>query len=1056
MKAIYFWISFLLALAVSLTISARPFPDFSGEGPARHAVSGTVTDASGAPVIGAGVLVKGTTRGTSTDLDGKYSLEAAPDETLVFSSIGYESVEVQVGNQRGVDVTLLEDATLLDDVVVIGYGAVKKRDVSTAISSIKAEDIANRSITDFRQAMAGKMPGVSVMQLGGDPEGKVMIRVRGIGSATAGNDPLYVIDGVPVDDGLANINANDIESLEVLKDASSAAIYGSRGANGVILVTTKSGASDKVQVSYDGYYAMDKVSKKIPLMDAYEYAQIVKEAHDNAYLDSYPGGTAPNGSRPDSWANYPVEIIPYLNGEPGLTNTDWQDQIFRRASTFSHNVSVSGKTKSVKYYISGNVFTKEGVIIHSDFKKYGLRFNLDGKSGSLRYGANFAPSFSRSNRVDAYGPYGDGGIVQSALTYNPMWPVYNEDGTFNYLGNGYWRIGNDYQHNEILNPVAVATLKKDIVNRLALTGRAFIGVDIIDGLTLQTAIGGSYYGASNERYSPSDLETRTKAYYGMKSNPVSYASAGQHYNWLWENQLTYSKILHKDHSINAVLVHSMQKYSEKSMNVTATDYPNDYIQTIGGGTVTKGNSETTEWSLASVLARAQYSYKGKYMFSAAVRTDGSSRFGKNHRWGLFPSASAAWRISGEDFMAKTRDWLSDLKIRASYGRTGNFQIGNYTHLSTLDGDDYILGENGGGLANGYKPKRIENRDLTWEKTGMVNAGLDASFWNGYLTFTGELYSSLTTDMLLNVPIPSITGYTKTTMNIGKINNRGFELQLGSSHSYSSGLAYSFSANLARNVNTVKALGANDTPIIESGSVEHAYYITEVGKPIGSYYLMVLDGVFKNEEELKAYPHFDNAQPGDFRFVDVNGDGEIDLDKDRAIVGNYMPDFTYGFSGNLQFKGIDFQFAFQGVYGNEILNLNRRYLDNMEGNTNGTIASRNRWVSVDNPGNGQTNRANRKQKGNNLRTSTWHIEDGSYLRLQNLTLGYTLPARLTSRAHISKARVYFSCENLFTLSNYSGYNPEVSNRTSALTPGEDYGTYPLSRSFMFGVNLTVGK
>ncbi len=1048
-----YWISVILALAVSLTMSARPAPDSSGEGPARHPVSGTVTDTYGAPVIGAGVLVKGTTRGASTDLDGKYSIEAAPDEILVFTSIGYESVEVQVGNQSIVDVVLREDSTILDDVVVIGYGAVKKRDVTTAISSIKADEIENHSISDFRQVMAGRMPGVSVMQVGGDPEGNVMVRVRGIGSATAGNNPLYVIDGVPMEDGLTNLNANDIESLEVLKDASSAAIYGSRGSNGVILITTKSGATDKVKISYDGYYALDEVSKKLPLMDAYEYAQIVKEAHDNAYFDAYPGGTAPNGSRPDSWANYPVEIIPYLNGEPGLTNTDWQDAIFRKAQTHSHNLSLSGKTKSIKYFISGSALFKEGIIIHSDFRKFTLRFNLDGKSGRFIYGVNFAPSYSRSNRVDANGPYGDGGIVQSALTYNPMWPIYNEDGSFNFLGNGYWRIGNDYQHNEILNPVAVATLKTDTVHRMAMTGRVFLGIEIIDGLTLKTTFGGSYYGASNNRYSPAELETRGKAYYGMPSNPVGYASAGQRYNWLWENQLSYNKTIRKDHAINAVIVQSLQRNTEKSMNVTATDYPNDYIQTIGGGTVTKGNSETTQWSLASFLARAQYSYKGKYMFSAAIRADGSSRFGKNHRWGVFPSVSAAWRLSGEDFMKPTQSWLSDLKIRASYGMTGNYQIGDYAHMSTLNGDDYILGTNGGSLVSGYKPKRIENPDLTWEKTGMVNAGIDANFWNGYLTFTAEYYYSMTTDMLLNVPVPSITGYTTTLMNIGKINNRGFEFQVGSSHSYSNGFSYSFTANLSRNVNEVKALGPNDTPIIESGSVEHAYYITEVGKPIGCYYLMTVDGVFKDQESLKAYPHFENTQPGDFRFVDVNGDGEIDLDKDRSIVGNYMPDFTYGFGGSLSFKGVDLRFAFQGVYGNEILNLNRRYLDNMEGNTNGTIASRNRWVSEENPGDGMTNRANRKQKGNNLRTSTWHIEDGSYLRLQDLAIGYTFPLKWTSVIHISKARLYVSMQNLFTLTRYSGYNPEVSNRTNALTPGEDYGTYPLSRTYMFGLNLT---
>lgn len=1021
--------------------------------PVKKTVYGTVLDDAGLPVIGAGVVVKGTTRGASTGLDGEFSLEASPKETLVFSSIGYDTVEILVGNQTEINVTMSENTTMLNDVVVIGYGAVKKRDVSTAISSIKAEDIANHPIADFRQAMVGKMPGVSVMQTGGDPEGNsVMVRVRGIGSATAGNDPLYVIDGVPVEDGLSNLNANDIESMEVLKDASSAAIYGSRGSNGVILITTKKGDSDKLKVSYDGYYAMDIVSKKLPMMDAYEYAQIVKEAHDNAYHDAVPGGTDPNGSRSDSWANYPVEIIPYLEGQAGLTNTDWQDEIFRRANTHSHNISLSGKTNSTNYFISGNVLSKEGIIINSDYKKYSLRFNLDGKRGRFKYGVNFAPSYSKSNRVNASGAYGDGGVVQSALAYNPMWPVYNEDGSFNFLGNGYWRIGNDYQHNEILNPVALATLKSDVVSRVAMTGRAFASIDIIDGLTFQTSLGGSYYGASNNRYTSKDLETLGKANYGKKSNPVGYASAAFHYNWLWENQLTYNKTI-KDHVINAILVQSLQKETDKSMNVTATDYPNDYIQTISGGTVSKGSSGTDEWSLASFLARVQYSYKSKYMFSAAIRADGSSRFGKNNRWGFFPSVSAAWRISAEDFMASTRNWLNDLKLRASYGQTGNFQIGNYTHLATLSPDNYILGNKGGAEVSGYKPTGVENSNLTWEKTGMANVGIDANLWNGYLTLTAEGYYSMTTDMLLEVPIPHLTGYTTTLMNIGKVNNRGIELQLGSSHSYENGLGYSFSANFSKNINEVKALGANDTPIIKSGSVNHAYYITEVGKPIGSYYLMTVDGVFKNEEELKAYPHFANTQPGDFRFVDMDGDGIIDLDKDRSIVGNYMPDFTYGFGGSIDFKGFDLQMAFQGVYGNEILNLNRRYLDNMEGNVNGTIAARNRWVSSDNPGDGLTNRANRKQKGNNGRTSTWHIEDGSYLRLQNLAVGYTLPSKLTEKALISKLRIYISCQNLFTWTNYSGYNPEVSNRTSALTPGEDYGTYPLARTFMAGVNLT---
>ena len=1017
-------------------------------------VKGQVKDAAGEPVIGATVVVKGTTKGASTGIDGGFTLDVTPDDVLVVSYIGYDTQEIPVGSRTSFDIQLREEATTLDDVVVIGYGAVKKRDVSTAISSIKAEDIANRPITDFRQSMAGKMPGVQVMQTGGDPEGNVMVRVRGISSATAGNDPLYIVDGVPMENGLSNLNTNDIESMEVLKDASSAAIYGSRGSNGVILITTKKGKSETIQVTYDGYYGIEQVSKKIDLMNAYQYAQVSKEAHDAAYLDQYPGGTAPNGDRPESYMNYPVELVPYLNGEPGLTDTDWQDAIFRTASTTSHNIAISGKGKHVNYFISGNYYYKEGVIINSDFERYSFRMNLDGKYKNFKYGVNFSPSYSKSNKVNASGDYNSGGIVQSALTSCPIWPIYNEDGTFNFQGNGYWRIGTDYQHNEILNPVALATLQSEVIDRMSMTGRAFLGYDICKGLSFQTSFGGSFYGAIDNKYRSSELPLRGKAYYDAPSNPEGYSSAGFYFNWLIENQLTYDRTF-GDHSLNVILVQSAQKETYKTLNVTATDYPNDQNQTIGGGTVSDGDSKTEQWSLASYLARVQYNYKGKYMLSAAIRADGSSRFGKNNRWGYFPSASAAWRISGEPFFqnAEALSWISDLKIRASYGQTGNFQIGNYRHLATMSGDDYILGTGSGSLVSGYKPSDVENPDLTWEKTSMFNVGADLSLLGGYFNLTAEYYYANTTDMLLEVPIPHLTGYSTTLMNIGKVNNRGWELSATSQHSYANGISYSFNANWAKNTNEVKALGANDTPIIQSGSVDHAYYITKVGEPIGSYYLLVQDGIFRNEEDLKAYPHVSTAQPGDFRFVDVDGDGEIDLEKDRTIVGNYMPDFTYGFGGSFGYRGLDFSVAFQGVHGNEILNLNRRYLDNMEGNTNGTTVAFNRWKSPSEIGDGNTNRANRKQTGNNTRTSTWHVEDGSYLRLQNIALGYTLPAKWTRKFYVEKLRIYVSAQNLVTWTDYSGYNPEVSNRTSALTPGEDYGTYPLAKTYMVGLNVT---
>lgn len=941
----------------------------------------------------------------------------------------------------------------MEEVVVVGYGVQKKRDVSTAVSSVKAEALANNPSTDFRQALAGKMPGVQVTVPSGDPEGSVSIRVRGVSTVNAGSDPLYVVDGVPMERGFANLNTNDIESVEVLKDASAAAIYGSRGSNGVVLVTTKKGTSDKLSVSYDGYVGVQNVSKKLDMMNAYEYAEFVKDAHDNAYLDKNPNGSAndPNSSRKEGYMKIPDMLVPYLEGKTGLTDTDWQDAIFRSAMTTGHNISLSGKSNSINYFVSGNYMKKEGIIIGSDFEKYGGRLNLSGQHKRLKFGVNFAPSYSVSNSVNASGA---DGIVQSALMMPPIFPVYNPDGSYNYQGNGYLRIGTDYQINEVLNPVAMARLQSNVTDRMSITGKAFAELELMKGLSYKLSLGGDYYGAHNDQYRQSALPLKGKNYYDTPSNPKGYSSSSFFFNWLVENQLTYTTTIDKKHNISAVLVQSAQKETMKTDNVTATDYPNDYIHTINGGTVTEGKSDKTQWSIASYLARVQYNYEGRYMLSAAIRADGSSRFGKNNRWGYFPSASAAWRISDEQFFknVKKLSFINDMKIRASYGVTGNFQIGDYDHLATMSIDNYILGN---GLAYGYKPDNIKRDDLSWEKNQMINAGIDLQMFDGYLGLSVDYYNTNTSNMLLYVPVPLLTGYSTSLQNLGKVNNRGWEIGLTSQHTFANGLGYSFNVNYAKNTNEVKELGPGNAPIISSGSVGHAYYITEVGKPIGSYYLLKYDGVFKNQQELDSYPHLANAKVGDFRFVDVDGSGDIDLDKDRTVCGNYMPKFTYGFGGKLWYGGFDMDFNFQGVYGNKILNLNRRYIDNMEGNVNGTKVALDRWKSPENPGSGWVNRANRKQTGSNGRTSTWHLEGGSYLRLQNLALGYTLLRAFTQKFKVEKMRVYVSGQNLFTITDYSGYNPEVNARPSQnLTPGEDYGTYPLARTYMFGLNLTL--
>lgn len=1017
-------------------------------------ISGVVTDADGA-LAGASVKVKGTNKAVVADVNGRFSLEADAQDVLEVSFMGYSTKEVPIAGRTQFEIYMEENARALDEVVVVGYGTQRKQDVTTSVSSVQFDRIGDVVVSDFRNALAGKMPGVQVQLPSGDPESAPTIRVRGISTITAGSDPLYVIDGVPVERGLLNINTNDIETVDVLKDASAAAIYGSRGSNGVILITTKRGKTDKLTVRYDGYYGVQVVSKKIAMMDAYQFALAAKDGHDNAYLDEVPTGSPddPNSVRPQSYHRIPTELFPYLDGEPGLTDTDWQDAIFRAAPTTSHNISLSGKTSNVNYFASFNYLKKEGIVIGSDLEKYSARLNLDAKYNKFKFGVNFSPSYSLSNRVNASGV---NGIVQSALMMPPVWPVYNDDGTFNYQGNGYWRVGTDYQHNAVLNPVAQAMLQSDIVNRMAMVGNAFAEYEFFKGFSYGISIGGDYYGSHNDRYRQSALPLLGQAYLDKPSNPEGYSSSGFYFNWLVENKLSYNTIINDSHSINAILVQSAQKETYVGNSVTATDYPNDYVQTISGGVVTEGSSNKTQWTIASYLMRVQYGYKGKYLLSAAIRADASSRFGKENRWGYFPSASAAWRISDEGFFKNVNalSFVDDIKLRVSYGETGNFNIGNYDHIATLSKEEYILGTGDGVLTPGYKPDNVSRPELKWEKTAMVNTGIDVQLFKGLLGLSVEYYNSNTSDMLLTVPVPHTAGHSTALMNIGSVNNRGWEILLTSQRQFANGLKYHFSANYAANKNKVTALGPENTPRISSGSVEHAYYITRVGDPIGSYYVLVKDGIFATAEELKQYPHFDNTQVGDFRFVDIDGDGVLDTNKDRTIIGNYMPKFTYGFSGSVSFKGVDLAFDFQGVYGNKILNLNQRYINNMEGNTNGMIEGLNRWRSEAEPGDGEVNRGNRKAKGNNGRTSTWHIEDGSYFRLQNISLGYTLPKRITQKFYVQNLRIYVSGQNLWTLTGYTGYNPEVNMRPSnSLTPGEDYGTYPLAKIFTTGINIT---
>lgn len=675
------------------------------------------------------------------------------------------------------------------------------------------------------------------------------------------------------------------------------------------------------------------------------------------------------------------------------------------------------------------------------------------------------------NKVNSDGAYNSngGGVVASALHSSPIFPVYNDDGSFCFAQNSWsadtetimddGSIKRGNSQTQVWNPVALAMLQKDEKKASRIFGNIYGEVAFLPSLKYRANFGVDLYNDSEDTFRPSTIPlSNTKG--NPESIPEATSQTSRIYNWVFEQTLSYNKNF-GGHSVSVLGGWTMQYQRDESNYAFANGFIINSIPTLNAGTVTRGNSNASEWSLLSALARIQYNYLGKYMITGALRADGASRFGKNNRWGYFPSVSLGWRISEEKFM-NSLEFIDDLKLRASYGLTGNFNIPNYGAQGELAYYSYVLGGSSPDAIKGAAPKSMPNPDLKWEKTAQVNVGFDATLFKNRLTLGLDLYNSNTYDLLLNVPVPMTTGYTTRLENIGKVNNKGIEFNISTNHQMGD-VTWSAYFNISKNINEVKALGPGNADIISSGSVGNAYFITRVGEPIGSYYLPVVEGVYKNQAEVDASLHYVDSpsnygladtKPGDFKFKDVNGDGILDIsDTDRAIVGNYMPDFTYGFGANIAWKGIDLGVIFQGVYGNEILNLSRRYFYNHEGNMNNYKGALDRWKSEDNPGSGMNVRANRVSKGQNGTTSTWHVEDGSYLRIKNISLGYTFPMSLVNKVCLQAARIYCSIQNPFTFTRYEGYNPEVSNRNSVTTNGEDYGVYPLARTISLGVNLT---
>jgi TonB-linked SusC/RagA family outer membrane protein len=984
--------------------------------------------------------------------------------------VGYTSANIPMS--RASHIKLAENNKEMDEVVVVGYGTQRKRDVTTSMASIKGAELQDMAVTSIEQAITGRLAGVQITQPQGTPGGGFNIKIRGVGTITAGSSPLYVIDGVPLSDDtddatgikvspLSSIDMNDIESIEVLKDASASAIYGSRGSNGVVIITTKTGKEGKPNIKYEGYAGVQTVTSKIDVLDAYEYAQLVFDGHNNSYRDQLIKANKeslydPWATNEERWANLksgaintnqgwmlPPEILPYVKGEKGLTNTDWQNEVLRTGFVQKHSLSLSGGNKNLKYLLSGNYQSEEGIVINSDFKKIGFRAKVDGNYGRFKFGGNITINRNTYNLVNTEGRYSDDGVLSAALGAAPIYPVYGTDGEFDYSQNN---IG--YGQSKINNPVALAKLIDDKMVAIQMLATGYFEYEILKGLNFKSQGSINYNNFVRNYYRPASLPDNVNR--TPPSNPTAESRMKNKYTWVWENTLSYAKDIEKHH-LNFMGTWSAQRYEGSSNRITASDLPkNDLISTIPAtATATKFDSGKEEWSLLSGIGRAQYNYDDKYLFSAAIRGDGSSRFGKNNKWGFFPSISGAWYLSEENFM-KNIKWISKLKLRASWGVTGNMSIGNYASYGLISGDNYVFGN---GTSIGMRESSYGSPNIGWEKTSQADLGLEIGLFK-WLNIEMDAYRGVTSNMLLDVPVLEYSGFSTVLTNIGKLSNKGIEISVTTNNKLGKVLLTN-SFNYSANRNKVLSLGGATEMVTQSNKVID--FITKVGEPIGNYYTYVTDGVYKNQTEIDndvangiIVP---NAKPGDFRFKKFGKDDTINAD-DKQITGNYLPDFTYGYSANIKYNNFDFGFSLQGVYGNEIANINRRYLANMEGNANQLGIARERWISESNIGSGYVYRANRSASGMNSVISTWHIEDGSYLRIREITLGYSLSKKVLKTISLSSLRFYVSAFNPFTFTKYSGYNPEVSSDSSPIMQGVDYGTYPLSKRFVLGVNISL--
>jgi len=966
-----------------------------------------VDDGLGVP--GASVMVKGSTVGTTTDIDGNYVL-MIPESSkiLVFSFVGMKMQEVLVESKRVINVSLETDNVGLDEVVAVGYGTMRKSDLTGATSRVSAESIMDIQTPNVGQALQGKLSGVMVQSNSGAPGGDMKIRIRGTNSINGSNDPLVIVDGF-IGQSLSDLNPNDIESLEVLKDASATAIYGSRGANGVILVSTKRGRNGKIQVAYNGYMGIQNLANKMDLLDAATYAETINEKR------LLTGGSV----------EYTEEQIKNFKENGG---TDWQDEVYRTAITQSHDLSVSGKKDGFNFLFSGQYLNQEGILKNSKFERFSYRANVDvDLTEKLKMGVRINGIISKDRPHKLSWP--NGSISNDAITMEPTLPVYDEEG--NYTRSSFATVS---------NPVADYMEQNHYIDNVKQNFNAYFDYQISEKWNLRVSGGFNTRDYVSNQYSSVDL------YAGEGDNGRASISNKKYYIWQNTNILSYKNKIGK-HKLDFTFVNEQtgSKTQGSSLSTKNFDVENGYYDVSLGKEPLAPTSSFVDWQLMSFLGRFNYVYNDKYLLTVAMRADGSSKFAENEKWGYFPSGSLAWRISEEDFM-KNLTFLDNLKLRSSFGITGSQATDPYQSKGLMStGVNYAV--DGSSVSVGIAPARSANPNLSWEKTSQIDLGFDMTILDGKFTFTADYYYKKTTDLLLEVAVPYYTGFKSEFKNLGEVENKGVEFSLESNLSHGE---LNWNSNVTFSLNRNKVLDLGDVDKVLMGD-NNAISMIQKGESMGLIYGYKFDGIWQQNQSAEAAVY--GNKPGDARFVDVNGDNAITAD-DRTIIGHGYPKWSMGWSNSLSYKNFDMNILFTGIFGNEVMNevYSRTMGWGNQDPTNQDILKR--WTP-ENESNTIPAFSN-TYKTSYLNNSSATVEDASFIRLSNISLGYTFSQSWLKKCNISKLRVYASGQNLWTSTDYKGYDPEVNNAGGSQADyrvGFDRAPYPKARIITVGLNLT---